>query len=385
MMRPYVLLMAIALVAVSCADNEADDAATGGYQPSALPIAFDALMGEALTRAAVAPGELTDATLQTAGFGVFACYTGSLDYDNTSVSPNFMYNQQVRYDAGAWTYAPVKYWPNADADRITFFAYAPYEAAPDGAKCIAEFSREDDLGDPWLIYKLAQRPWGTYNTTTHAYEGGAQQQDLLYGVNATDGNPWYDQRKADYATTARLKFSFSHALACIGSQITIKMSSDLNTLLEGYSTVDVNSVTIRYRHLTSKAQLVLNSRSEPNWKPIVSGDVTTERTYIKELTTPLTLTTAAQTVSEGDGLFYIPLQVAAEVPQAEVTVGYTITVTSSGETLTGETTATINLTATGMEGRHQAIALTLSKDLDLPHQVYILGGTATEPSYCRIH
>lgn len=73
-------------------------------------------------------GELTAANLLSAG--IFAYYTGSNDW-TTADTPNFMYNQEVkRTDASSpWAYSPVKYWPNNPADKISFFAYAPYNAA----------------------------------------------------------------------------------------------------------------------------------------------------------------------------------------------------------------------------------------------------------------
>lgn len=60
--------------------------------------------------------------------GVFGYYTGSAAWDGTA-SPNFMYNQLVTKSGSAYTYSPTKYWPNSDADHITFFAYYPYDAA----------------------------------------------------------------------------------------------------------------------------------------------------------------------------------------------------------------------------------------------------------------
>ena len=47
-----------------------------------------------------------------------------------------MYNQAVEYDSktSAWTYSPVKYWPNRDGDKIssslTHLTKATGKAAP---------------------------------------------------------------------------------------------------------------------------------------------------------------------------------------------------------------------------------------------------------------
>ena len=75
------------------------------------------------------------------GFGVFAYYTDEGDFvsndaatttDVNEASPcNFMYNEEVTsLDQGStWGYSPVKYWPNDPGDKLTFFAYAPYDDA----------------------------------------------------------------------------------------------------------------------------------------------------------------------------------------------------------------------------------------------------------------
>ena len=99
------------------------------------------------------------------------------------------------------------------------------------------------------------------------------------------------------------------------------------------------------------------------------------------------------TVSEGQGLFYIPLQIAG-TPDAEVVISidYTVTIKATSTTFTGTATnsfklkeqATNKAMTTEFAGKKLGIALTLGKDFDLMHEVWLLGGTATEPSYSRI-
>ena len=372
MKRRYILWVMAAALLAAC-NNDADEMA-GSYIPSTEAIVFDASTDEGLTTRA--PGEISDNTaLQGKSFGVFASYTHNVKYENTSVSPDFMYNQQVTYDE-LWKYAPTKYWPNnveedntTPREYITFFAYAPYEGNPDGSKCIATFSEKYDLGDPWLVYKLAQDPWSATNP----------QVDLLYGVNADNNEPWYDQKKPDNAD--KIKFTFKHALSCIGDLISIKMGNDLSDRIAGYATITINKVIINYTNLTSKARLVLNSQETPDWKQIVSGDVTTSRTLT--INTAVALTTTSTDISTGQGLFYIPLQVDIAPQRADITVEYTVN--AGGDSYAGIATGTINLsTAVDQIGKKQAIALTLKKDLDLAHLVYdITGDYATEPSYVR--
>ena len=390
---PFLATMAASLL-LAC-QHEADEAVVG-YVPSTGAISFDAATGGAETRAV---GEINDnAALQEKGFGVFACLTGKESYENATVSSDFMYNQLVTYTSSAWTYTPMKYWPNNADEQISFFAYAPHEAAPqDDGRCIIDMSKHTDLGDPWINYRLPAKPWGNYNATKdNNYDAAtAEQIDLLYGVNSDTDKPWFDQKKANYDVSQKMTFTFHHALACTGDEITLQLADDLRALLNGYSTITINKVTIVYKNLTSKGRLILNSWGSPNWKEIVSGELTTSRTLVIEkvgsdaLSTvcdfDLTITNAAdgaRTISTNHGLFYIPMQVSGtNVPVAEITLNYTITVTATSESVTGDTTGSFVLSLNNMEGKKQGIALMLGKNLNLLHLVYVIGGTATEPSY----
>lgn len=129
--------------------------------------------------------------------GIFAYYTGSSNWTAAN-TPNFMYNQPVtRTDNNTpWTYSPVKYWPNNEADKISFFAYAPYNTAgvtPSG-NTVAGF--------PYLDYTVPTAE--------------ADQIDLLaatplmnqsYASNpATPGDP---------TTQGNISFTMQHALTKI--------------------------------------------------------------------------------------------------------------------------------------------------------------------------
>ena len=98
---------------------------------------------------------------------------------------------------------------------------------------------------------------------------------------------------------------------------------------------------------------------------------------------------AAESI-EGDGLFYIPLQIAGQ-PKATATVTLYYRVHILGPDIYKPAIGTAPAEATSkafeldnnLEGKMQGIALTLGKDYDLLHEVWTLGGTATEPSYSR--
>lgn len=63
-------------------------------------------------------------------FGVFAFYQPNGTW-NSSRKPNFMYNEEVVYNGSTYSYAPVRYWPSNDENKISFWAYSPYSANPD--------------------------------------------------------------------------------------------------------------------------------------------------------------------------------------------------------------------------------------------------------------
>lgn len=136
-MKKIFLFAAAAALMAACSSEElsynAPEQTTDGDA-----INFSIYTPRSVTRAGI-PEEITTASLQTgkhadAGFGVFAYYTDGEDYASANTFPNFMYNQQVTYQSGAWKYEPVKYWPNEygqsaisdDVDRVSFFSYAPW-------------------------------------------------------------------------------------------------------------------------------------------------------------------------------------------------------------------------------------------------------------------
>lgn len=428
-MKKYLTLIAGALMMAACSN---DDATTEVTQ-SGDAIGFSAATEE-LNDVTRAVGEINDvATLATKDFGVFGFYTGKVSYLNSTVTPDYMWNQKMK---GAlvgteyiWSYEPAKYWPNADDEKISFFAYAPYQQIDpnhpvdpaDKEQCIIGMSRNVDKGDAWVNYRMAENPWGA---NIEADPLVPNQVDLLYGVKREGTSApytystWTDQKKTDYKVNEKIKFQFEHALACVGDKVTLCLSDELKALITGYSELTINKLTINYNNFTYKAKLSLNptigaGTVEPNWKEIISGELTCDRElvaiyYPKTSSTLPTLAsitpaellatskadpTTWLTLSEGQGLFYIPMQVAG-TPDAvvSITIDYTIKIIATGVTFDGTATNSFKLkeqaTNTAMTpafaGNKLGIALTLGKDFDLLHEVWVLGGTAYEPSYSRI-
>ena len=125
----------------SCVASSGDeDSASGNSSADPLAIGFRGSVQLFKTRAQINTTE----DLQHVGFGVFTQSTGNQDwttYHATAKPFNFMWNQKVDWNDGltAWTYSPVKYWPNdnqpaddkgatgsQEHSYLNFFAYAPY-------------------------------------------------------------------------------------------------------------------------------------------------------------------------------------------------------------------------------------------------------------------
>jgi hypothetical protein len=99
------------------------------------------------------------------GFGIMGYYTGSKGWEEAKVStaPGFMHNQMVKWDgtlnsnAGGWTYDPVKYWPNNKNDKISFFAYAPFEDKwSSGDKTGVTVCDATTQGIPYIKFKMKE-------------------------------------------------------------------------------------------------------------------------------------------------------------------------------------------------------------------------------------
>lgn len=135
------ILAMAAVASTSCSNEE-----TRVNEPKSDAIEFGTYLGrDAESRASV----FTIDNMNTEGFAVFASYTEDSDFSDQAIM-NFMYNQKVTHDGSAWTYAPLKYWPNNPGDKVSFFAYAPYienVAVPIANKAKVTFTVQDAVAD----------------------------------------------------------------------------------------------------------------------------------------------------------------------------------------------------------------------------------------------
>jgi len=227
-----------------------------------------------------AEGELS---LRTAGFGVFSYYHNDSYYDQKCL-PDFMWNEQVTYQLGHWSYLPVKYWPNqsgADAysvgtDRLSFFAYAPWvHATPangsvdDNTYGITSLSRNTKAGDPIVGYRSTLTPaagvdlcWGICDNA----EWPVTQDNAVQHMTA--GLPWIDVQRPQAAAGQYLTFGFHHAL----SQLNVQVDADIDVTahatvpaVDGATKVYVRSVTFMGFALSGKLNLNNTVAATPLW------------------------------------------------------------------------------------------------------------------------
>ena len=321
-MKKIFLFAAIAALFAACSskDELVKDDSTQQPQLEKGAIGFDAYTQKATTRGGWA-GSLTTAMLQDNlnakcenGFGVFGFYTDNNEYEQRSV-PNFMYNQQVTYDAGSWVYYPIMYWPNEygsnatsdDQDKVTFFAYAPYvkviptsgklartttDPDPDDTKTLESYgitsmTRNSAQGDPILKYiasfnhnRSVDLCWGVADNND-GKKWGLTQTGMAQNPGIENGTPWLNlERPAN--TDQRVKFTFKHALA----QLQVNIDADVDVDGRGHEKVVAPKTRVWVRSVTlkgfaMKGALNLNNETanKPKWldyggqNEIVSEDV----------------------------------------------------------------------------------------------------------------
>jgi len=274
-----------ALVLASCSSDSVDFTQADVLQAQDdNSVQFDTYMGKTGTTRAEVPqsyskGAIGNADnahqgitdLKKARFGVFA-YLTTADYVNnptpTTLAPNFMYNQEVKFDdasssgKNAWVYSPVKYWPNGidkkdggtgdpsntatekEIQKLSFFAVAPFTTTPTTAYNESWYGPLPSAISYAGYVKTNLATNGINSMTTNGFTGNvwvkylmpkAQEDeavDLLWGTNGKatytetdDANPslpaigrGYNMNLTKQIVGEKVAFLFKHALTKIGGQ-----------------------------------------------------------------------------------------------------------------------------------------------------------------------
>lgn len=206
MKKSLILAAAAAIALASCAKNEIVN------YTNIDEVSFGVYTGRTITKAGSTDDMNLDALKKAdAGFGVFATYTETADF--TAANDNFMFNEKITWDgSSAWTYSPVKYWPNptngkpADAQKVSFFAYAPY-ANPTATETvgITGFSIDGTSNHNLVHYGFSN-------------DKNTPNVDLLWGYKTkTAGTPdVYTVNENLTRSTDKVTFIFQHVLSKLG-------------------------------------------------------------------------------------------------------------------------------------------------------------------------
>lgn len=246
-------LAVLALVACTKVENLVPVSDLEAATP-AVPMDFGIYLPQ--TKAG-ATGAMNDAKLKEKGFGVFA-YVQPGSYDG-SLKPNFMFNEKVTYSNSNWTYSPVKYWPNqlsgSDAQKVSFFAYAPYVETAGGTEGIVAMYDGSTPGDPTVTYKVSNDLDKNVDLVWGVSNGGTWQNVAGVTNPVTEGLPYLNLQKPTVGT--KVTFKFFHALA----QLNLTAVGAYNVLAAGGTPKDGVKVTIKEVVLTVPGmydQAVLN-------------------------------------------------------------------------------------------------------------------------------
>ena len=165
---------------------------------------------------------VTDESLQTEGFGVYAWYTGQTSFGDGSDLESFavfMNDTKVTKSGDSWTYSPLKYWPNNPGDMVSFVAYAPHIV--------------DAYGNTNYNITVKGKEL-TYKVTGEV----KKQVDLLY----SDSDVYNTIDLTKQSVDDKITFYFRHAL----SKITFTVSAAVDEVQVGNITLDDNtSIFIR--------------------------------------------------------------------------------------------------------------------------------------------
>ncbi|MCM1070885.1 MAG: fimbrillin family protein [Alistipes timonensis] len=328
-MKAKKFLMAFAAIAalttVGCTQEE-ELFADGGINSEAAggdAVAFGTyLAGAPESRATV----MDLPALKEKGFGVFAYYTDTVDYKTKDPKhlPNFMYNQEVTWNAeggegGMWQYSPVKYWPNNPTEKVSFFAYAPYVEKP-GATGITKFTGNNEAGDPKLTFKMD--------------DNVDNQVDLLYSNNAMDVRK---QTKAE-----KVNFRFKHALSRIAfkrvaviDENSVENGNEDNgnselskhsIALTEKSTVEINSVSIYSSEFGDSGDFNLRTGEWENYvaKPHTYTLTAENGDFVNNKLTPDNATTVMNLTKDEKYLMVMPTPVEDKYDNEDIPVMVTV-------------------------------------------------------------
>lgn len=287
-----------ALTLVSCSSDDLDSFSGNSSKNEA--ISFDGYLGRSAVAVNGSRGSVLDKdALQksTEGFGVFGNYnsTGGQEFGSKLFN-----NVKVTYEASAWTYSPLRFWPTSG--HIDFLAYAPYDSEYDNK-----------------VTKDNQKLDFTVNSDIK------NQKDLLY-ANAVG------QTKDKISSTGnKVKFQFNHALSKLGYKV--KLSGDYSS----NATFTLKKITLagspdektKAFYTSGKIDLSKTNTASDLWSDYATGRQNFDWFSGSSTVTGTVLKHPDDNRAENeDYLFVIPQKFNTGTDKLYVIVTYTITYTN---------------------------------------------------------
>jgi len=161
-------------------------------------------------------GEVKRAIPDGGSMGVYAYYHDGSRWatDEENNQPNFMWNQQCTYNGvyDAFVYAPLKYWPNEENDKLSFIAYYPFTNTE-------SMEGPESPASTGLTPLLTNSGKGLPSFEFTVKENAEDQVDLLVSnliidlpkTRDTEGDPGTPFN--DLSIYDKVKFLFHHALS----------------------------------------------------------------------------------------------------------------------------------------------------------------------------
>ncbi len=262
-------------------------------------------------------------------FGLYGSYTGAADFvPGTTQASNYLTNHKFAYNstAGCWTGEPAAYWPIRHDEKMSFFAYAPYDAN----------------GTQVRLNSQA----GTIKLLVTPAANSADQIDLCIADARTTRNITFSSLDASDNT---IPLTFEHTMVRINYLFRFdkKMgSSEGPDTSHGYF-ITIGGVTLS--GLSSSGEITFSLDDSNSYPYTWSGQSTATTTYSATVTDSNKLVPEA-TTSGGyaDGfvapMFVVPQSVSGKT--LDVAVTYNIMTSEPGSTEYDQIEATITQTVT---------------------------------------
>lgn len=205
------LSVLVALAMAGCAQNEIIESA---------PEADRTIRFDVYTGVQARGTETTTTSIKTLNFGILAYKTTSAGWnsDGATATPDWMYNEKATYDGSKWSYTNIKYWPT-NTDKISFFAYAPYD--DDATDVGIELQAITETGDPQITFTQKTAAADLVDLVV------AEAKDKAFDPEAGSGGIHPNDNK--------VAFTFSHVLTKIDvkAKLVASYGSDTKIVITG--------------------------------------------------------------------------------------------------------------------------------------------------------